>query len=144
MLGFLKKLSGKKSEEDQSTAPKAKKGKGFFLELDETGNVKSEASENKPEPAKAMAVKTESTEVKTAPKVEQKKADQTAKAPQSKKLEPLPTKAVPPSNGKVEPQPGMTFAPNYLLTTSSKPRRRPGPSMNMYRDMARQVKTPMK
>ncbi|MGB7441714.1 MAG: hypothetical protein WA919_11645 [Coleofasciculaceae cyanobacterium] len=144
MLGFLKKLGGKKSEEDQSTAPKAKKGKGFFLELDETGNVLSATPEKKPEPAQASAAKVESPEAKTAPKVEQKKSEQTAKASQTKKLEPLPTKAVKASNGKVEPQPGMTFAPNYLLTTSSKPRRRPGPSLDMFKDMARQVKTPGK
>lgn len=144
MLGFLKKLGGKKSEEEQSTATKAKKGKGFFLELDETGNVKSEAPEKKSEPTKAAAAKVESPEATPASKVEQKKPAQTAKTSPSKKLEPLPTKAVPASNGKVEPQPEMTFAPNYLLTTSSKPRRRPGPSMDMFRDMARQVKTPMK
>jgi len=36
-----------------------------------------------------------------------------------------------------------TFAPKYLIpSASSKSRRRPGPSMNPFLDMARQVKTP--
>lgn len=34
----------------------------------------------------------------------------------------------------------VTFAPNYLMTANSRSgRRRPGPSMNQFRDMARQV-----
>jgi hypothetical protein len=34
----------------------------------------------------------------------------------------------------------VTFAPDYLITANSRSgRRRPGPSMNQFRDMARQV-----
>jgi hypothetical protein len=50
MFGFL---GGKKSKDDKSTAPKTKKAKGYFLELDETGNVKSAYIAEKPEPVKA-------------------------------------------------------------------------------------------
>lgn len=35
-----------------------------------------------------------------------------------------------------------TFAPKYLMPQNSNSRRRPGPSMNNFLDMARQVKTP--
>ena len=46
-------------------------------------------------------------------------------------------------NGKAEPQPEseQTFADKNLLPLPTSPRR-PGPSMNMFRDMARGVKTP--
>ncbi|NJL20391.1 MAG: hypothetical protein HC895_05495, partial [Leptolyngbyaceae cyanobacterium SM1_3_5] len=41
----------------------------------------------------------------------------------------------------VEPSAEQTFAPKYLLGMSSNGRRRPGPSLNYFRDMAKQVKT---
>ncbi len=44
-------------------------------------------------------------------------------------------------NGKVEGG-GKTFATDYLLPTPSSSRRRPGPSLNKFKDMARQAKTP--
>ena len=46
------------------------------------------------------------------------------------------------SNGKGGTQPeAKIFAPKYLTPTTTQPRRRPGPSMAMFKDMARQVKT---
>lgn len=46
-----------------------------------------------------------------------------------------------PINGKVQSQPDTTFAPKYLNPiSSSNSRRRPGPSMSNFMDMARQVK----
>lgn len=45
---------------------------------------------------------------------------------------PAPTKAPePPATG--------TFAPDYLLYTTTRAKRRPGPSLKGFRDMARQV-----
>ena len=44
-------------------------------------------------------------------------------------------------NGKGDKPENMTFAPQYLTPTTTQPRRRPGPSMEMFKDMARQVKT---
>jgi hypothetical protein len=148
MFGFL---GGKKSKDDKSTAPKTKKGKGYFLELDETGNVKSADQAQKPEPVKAAV--SAAAPPKAEPVVEAKKPEP-AKADEAKKPEPAKAKATPKqvkieaqpnppaaaSNGKAEPQSELTFAPNYLLPIASTSRRRPGPSMDSFRDMARQVK----
>lgn len=159
MFGFINNLFGgkKKSEDGASSTPKAKKGKGFFLELDETGTVKDETgSVKQEEPAKkpqlaeiTVTKKDEAPKAESVNKAEAKaekpepaKAPKTAAAPQKAKAEPQPTPKVAATNGKVEPQPGMTFAPNYLMPKASNSRRRPGPSMNNFRDMARQVKTP--
>lgn len=159
MFGFIKKLfsgiaaffSGlfggkKKSQEDASAAPKVKKGKDFFLELDEaeTGKAK-EAPAKKPEPAQ---VEGEASQPKPAAA---KTAVATAESPQAEKSAPAKNGKVEPqpnppaaaaTNGKVETESEMTFAPNYLLPVTSKPRRRPGPSLDMFRDMARDVKAP--
>jgi len=47
---------------------------------------------------------------------------------------------VAPTNGKVEPQ-EVEFATKYLITPSLS-RRRPGPSLNGFKDMARKAKLP--
>ncbi len=140
MFGFL---GGKKSKDDKSTAPKTKKGKGYFLELDETGNVKSADQAEKPEPVKAAV--SAAAPPKAEPVVEAKKPEPAkAKAtPKQVKIEAQPNPPAPPaaaSNGKAEPQSELTFAPNYLLPIATTSRRRPGPSMDSFRDMARQVK----
>ena len=184
MFGFIKKLfsgiaaffggliGGKKSQDNTSTAPKPKKSKGFYLELDEIDNAKAVVQEKIAEPLKAaagtVAEKLESAKEtvgvavadrpKTEPSPEAKKPE--AKKPEAKAQKPDPGKVAVPSknetvqveaqpnppapstNGKVEPQAEQTFAPNYLMPTASQSRRRPGPSLDMFRDMARQVKTP--
>lgn len=176
MFGFIKKLfggifaflggllGGKKAQDDtESTpkiAPKAKKSNGFYLELDETGNTKSEVKALISEPAKAVTavvaaavepVKAAVATMEATAKVEAAKPEKKAKAAKAAKA-----KAPESANGKVqvEAQPNppaqtngkvseqVTFAPNYLMPTPSNSRRRPGPSMNMFRDMARQAKTP--
>lgn len=106
-----------------------------------------------------------------APKAEpapQPVAAQPVKAEKAKPVAPAKAKAEPPApkpkvqvakieNGKieqlsesapaavsaalVEPSAEETFAPKYLLGMSSNGRRRPGPSLNYFRDMAKQVKT---
>jgi len=67
---------------------------------------------------------------------------------------PTPSPAIPtPRERKVEitpppvpvvPQPPAieSFAPNYLISTDTISRRRPGPSMAGFKEMARQVRTP--
>ncbi|MCZ0901771.1 hypothetical protein ON021_17895, partial [Microcoleus sp. HI-ES] len=57
--------------------------------------------------------------------------------------EPVKVPASAATNGKVPSQaePNRTFAPNNLMPTSNATRRGPGPSMNNFREMARQVKT---
>lgn len=98
MFGFIKKLfsgifaflggliGGKKAQGEASDTPqiapkaKAKKNNGYYLELDEAGNSKSEAKALKPEPAKsAVAVAEKPPEVEK--KAEPVKAAATAEAP---------------------------------------------------------------
>ena len=180
MFGFIKKLfagilgffgglfGGKKSE---STAPKTRKGKGYFMELDDSQAVPA-GNGNKPalsEPAKAEAkpevkpqqVKTDAgvvaatvdkveavpQEVKTA--AASLAAPVTIVEPKSKKAkaaakaaEPAPAPAAATPKENGQPQSSQTFAPNFLLTiSSSNGRRRPGANMSPYLDIARQVKT---
>ncbi|MEQ9359817.1 MAG: hypothetical protein RIG63_29130 [Coleofasciculus chthonoplastes F3-SA18-01] len=137
MFGFLK------SKDKSSEAPKTKKSKDYFLELDDTGAVKSEPEAKKPEPAQATQAP-EAEAKKPAAKKPAAKATKAAKAPKAKpqKAAPQATPAAA-SNGKAEPQPGVTFAPNNLLPLKTNAgRRRPGPSMNNFLEMARQVQPP--
>lgn len=190
MFGFIKKLfggifaflggliGGKKAKGEASDTPeiapkaKVKKSKGYYLELDETGNTKLDVTALKPELAKAAvavveklpepikaavtaeaptkaeaatAAKTEAPAKAEAPAPEKKLKKAKAKAPAAEsengkvKIEAQPN---PPAetNGKVADQ--ATFAPNYLMPTTTSSRRRPGPNMNTFLDMARQAKTP--
>lgn len=140
-------ISGdKKSQESASTAPKAKKAKGYYMELDDTGNVKAAEPEKKPEPVKAAVATVEPPKAESAEAKKLKPAKAEAEPSNGKvKIEAQPNPPAPAlaaSNGKVDPQREPTFAPNNLLLTPSQGRRRPGPSMDLFRDMARQVKTP--
>ena len=160
MFDFIKKLfggiaaffgglfGGKKSQGDES-APKAKKSKGYFLELDDTGNVKSDASDKKSQPLKAKAPES-ATQAQPAQSavatLERPKTESATKevpsGNQTVKIEAQPNPpAAAASNGRVATQGDSTFAPKYLMPTASNSRRRPGPSMEMFKDMARQVKT---
>ncbi len=158
MFGFIKKLFGgiftflgglfssKKSQENQSGTPKTRKASGYYMQIDEAEenqpapapkqlSSQPSAEQKKPEPAKAEAPASTAPAkpAKVEPKAQQKQPEP-AKAP----VAPAST------NGKVEqPQPELTFAPKYLNpATSSNSRRRPGPSMNNFLNLARQVKTP--
>ena len=160
-------FGGKKSQDDTSKALKPKKSKGFYLELDEIENAKVAIQENIAEPLKAaagtIAQKLEPAKetvgvaiadrLKAEPAPEAKKSAPEAKKSKSNKIavpskneqvqvEAQPNPPAPSTNGKVDPQAEQTFAPNYLMPTASQSRRRPGPSLDMFRDMARQVKTP--
>jgi hypothetical protein len=189
MFGFIKKLfggifaflggliGGKKAKGEASDTPqiepkaKAKKSKGYYLELDETGNAKLDVTALKPELAKAAVALLEKqpevekkpepvkAAVATAPAPAKVEAAAPEKTPE-KKLKTAKAKAKAPAaeaeNGKVkiEAQPNppaetngkaadqATFAPNYLMPTATSSRRRPGPNMNTFLDMARQAKTP--
>jgi hypothetical protein len=135
MFSFLK------SKNKSSEAPKTKKSKDYFLELDDAGAVKSEPEAKKPEAAQATKAPEAEAKKPEAKKPEAKKPE--AKAPKAKPQKAAPQATPASSNGKAEPQPGLTFAPNNLLplkTNSS--RRRPGPSMNNFLEMARQMQPP--
>jgi hypothetical protein len=165
MFDFIKKLfgsigaffsgflGGKKAKGD-AAAPKTKKSKGYFLELDDTGSVKSATETKKPEPVKAQteapdkAAEPAKSAVATIerPKAEPAKPIENGKVKaKAQPVAPVTAPAAPATpaatqNGKVEPESTQTFAPNYLMPKTSNSRRRPGPSMDMFRDMARQVK----
>lgn len=156
MFGFIKKLfggiftflgglfSGKKSQDAQLGAPKARKASGYYMQIEEAEDNQQAAPQKpssqpvaeakKPEPAKAEAT------ANAAP-AQPAKAEPVAAA---KTPEPTPAPATAATNGKVPQTPSdVTFAPKYLNpVTSSNSRRRPGPSLNNYLDMARQVRTP--
>lgn len=162
MFGFIKKLfsgifaffggllgGGKKAQDDQSTAPKTQKGKGYFLELAESEGTKPVTQEQKPEPVKAEseanAKQPEPAKAAVAT-LERPKAGDSApvaevpSANEKVKIEAQPNPPAPVLNGKVGSQNELTFAPKYLTPVTSNSRRRPGPSLDTFRDMARQVK----
>ncbi|NES21576.1 MAG: hypothetical protein F6K41_22270 [Symploca sp. SIO3E6] len=126
----------------------------FYLELDEaeTGKAQSETSAEaavtpepakQPEPVPAKAVKPakkqKPTKAKAAEPVKQPEAFQGVLTPEQL----IQAAVASTNNGKaeVEPEPEQTFADKNLLPLPTS-RRRPGPSMSMYRDMARGVKVP--
>ena len=101
--------------------------------------VKTEATaKNQPAKTEATAknqpAKTEATANNQAAKVE---LVQTA---EGVKAEPAKSKKA--SAASANTQTETTFAPKYLAPASTNGRRRPGPNMNTFLDMARQVKTP--
>ncbi len=123
----------------------------YFLDLDNS-DVKDSP---KVEPSIAAAKKPEAVAVAatpamataSSPKSEKSEAPKKAKAEtakKSKKEKEAPKVATPAAtNGNVaiSSEPVLTFAPNNLMPIPTASRRTPGPSMNGFRDMARQVKT---
>lgn len=103
-----------------------------------------EAKVKKEEKPKAAAktskkAKTAQAEDKSAANQDQERAKSTVEAI-SVRPEKLPSEELPSFNNGLQSTPeGMTFAPDYLMKNPSSGRRRPGPSMNMFKDMARQV-----
>ncbi|MBE9095842.1 hypothetical protein [Tychonema sp. LEGE 07203] len=89
------------------------------------------AMSGKPEPAKKAKV-----EKKSKKKDKEPVASVPAKTSEPAKVPAAAT------NGKVPSQaePNRTFAPNNLMPIPTTTRRSPGPSMNNFREMARQVK----
>jgi hypothetical protein len=132
-------------------------------------SVKAQTSESKkPEPAKASASASKSAsngqkdsskpqatpELVGAASKNSSKSKETSEAKEIAQRPPVELiqtaegveavvaeKPAAPINGKVQSQPDTTFAPKYLNPiSSSNSRRRPGPSMSNFMDMARQVK----
>lgn len=128
IFGFFGRLFGFKKSE-------------YFLDLD--GSQPKEPA--KVEPAKSAPVAAASLATPPAPsaKAEEPKAKKSPKAKKEPAVSaapaPEPVKVAPAStNGKAPAV--STFAPDYLVPTSTSSRRLPGPSMNNFRDMARQMK----
>ena len=129
IFGFFARLLGLKKSE-------------YFLDLgnsDVKDSPKVElAAAKKPEPVVAAPAAAKAD----APKSESPTKAKTETAKKSKK-EQEPVKVAAATNGKVSSssEPTLTFAPNNLMPTPNASRRTPGPSMNSFREMARQVKT---
>jgi len=171
LLGDKKSQENKPSTTSSAEKPaadtaKTRKRSGYFMELDEAEEMKPvetnqsvNGAAKTPQPAAAKT--TEEKPTKTPQPTAAKSAkEESAKTPeatataQSAKVELVQTAkgvtAVPAkrekspvasANGQTPTE--TTFAPKYLAPTStSNSRRRPGPSMNPFLDMARQVKNP--
>ena len=139
MVGPLKKLFGKKSE--------------YAIEIDEAKSDGSVATEPSPAaPAKPEAPKAEAPVAKAepakAPKAKSAKAPKakSAKAPKAKPApEPTPVAAAsapagPAKTAPKAPEPETGFATRYLMPLGNNTRRRPGPNMQSFLDMARTAK----
>ncbi|MFM6900587.1 MAG: hypothetical protein ACKPKF_26120 [Microcystis panniformis] len=115
----------------------------FYLELKETdGEQQATATTAAAAPvveAPAAAVEPAAVPVaeKKTKKTSVKKEKQVKETPAAPVSAPAPVAA---TNGKVEPQ-EVEFATKYLITPSMS-RRRPGPSLNGFKDMARKAKLP--
>ncbi|MEG4029450.1 MULTISPECIES: hypothetical protein [unclassified Microcoleus] len=141
IFGFFARLLGLKKSE-------------YFLDLGESGAKEpAKVAPAKAEPvaiapAKVESVKSEKSE-KSEPakkaKVEKKskKENEPVASVPANNAAPAKVPAAAATNGKVPSQaePNRTFAPNNLMPTPNGSRRTPGPSMNNFREMARQVKT---
>jgi hypothetical protein len=94
-------------------------------------------------PAKVEAVKSDKSEPAKKAKVEKKskKEKEAVASVPAMTSEPAKVPAAV-TNAKVPSQaePNRTFAPNNLMPIPTTTRRSPGPSMNNFREMARQVK----
>lgn len=136
IFGFFAGLLGLKKSE-------------YFLDLgDSSDKAPAKVAPAKAEPvavapAKVEAVKSDKSEPAKKAKTEKKsKTEKEPVASAAKTSEPAKVPAAA-TNGKVpsQAQPVLTFAPNNLMPTPTANRRTPGPSMNNFREMARQVKT---
>ncbi len=137
IFGFLGGLLGFKKSE-------------YFIDLGESsGKESAMVAPTKVEqvvatPAKVEPVKSEKSEPAKKAKVEKKsKKEKESVANTANTAEPTKVAVVAETNGKAPTQaePNRTFAPNNLMPIPTGTRRTPGPSMNGFRDMARQVKT---
>lgn len=124
MVGFLKKILGGGQD-------------SYYLQLDED-------KESQSTPSQSSETKTEEKKAASQPKATQETKAPAAK-PEVKKEEakpqPKPIPAVSSNNGKIATAQPKTvlFAPNNLMPTPTKTRRRPGPSLEMFKDMAKEV-----
>ncbi|MBD2260765.1 hypothetical protein H6G13_24630 [Pseudanabaena sp. FACHB-2040] len=113
----------------------------YFLELDEAADNVKAAIEAAPKAVeKALSAAGSSTA--------DNKADKTEKAPVAAKkapAKPKVEKTKPAPAPVAAPEPAViNFATEYLGSSGSSGRRRPGPSLSPFMDLARQVKAPAK
>lgn len=161
----IKPAADKAKELPGKVTGKTRRRSGYFMELDESEETPAKANQSangavaktpvaataaksaKEEPAKTPVAATATKSGKEEPaKTEAAATAQSAKVELVQTAEgvtavPAEKKPAASKNGQTPTE--TTFAPKYLAPTgSSNSRRRPGPSMNPFLDMARQVKTP--
>lgn len=150
ILAFVTGLFNKKSAADAPSAvPQPKRNSGYFMELDDSPAngqpAKIEAA--KAEPPKAQPAKIEAAKVE-APKAPEPAAQPgKAEARKAAKAEAAKTEATPaPAQPAPAPvtnnQNGQKSSEPAIAFSSFGDRRRPGPNMSSFLDMARQVKVP--
>lgn len=141
---------GKKSEYFLEAEPLSSNGSEPAQKAEDS--AKTEAEPAKPEPAPspetppsaatgtpAPAASAKATATATEQSKNPFKSSKDKKAKQTApKAEPAATAPTPETNSK--PQTPATFATNHLMPGNT-PRRRPGPSLDPFKDMARQVNT---
>lgn len=158
IFGFIGGLFGSKKAIEGS-APKSKKGNGYFMELDESKVAPvaaTEAPKAEAKPAEqpmtvsketiAEAAKTDKQPTKASTRKEKlaalaadKPATATAAATPAASeapAAPTPTPAV-----TKAPVSDTAFATKYLVPANNGTRRRPGANMSSYLDMARKINT---
>ncbi|MEM9246228.1 MAG: hypothetical protein AAGA67_10880 [Cyanobacteria bacterium P01_F01_bin.153] len=152
MIGPLKNLLGGKKEDE-------KQGK-YFVEFDDADSANGAASsdtaadttegeaDKKPAPKKAVEKKTapeKAAKEKAAPakaakgdskKNSKKKA---AKGKADKKVKEDAKPVIEPETPPTPPQPAALFSPYNQIPRSDGKRRGPGPSLDMFKDMARDM-----
>jgi hypothetical protein len=124
------------------------KKSNFYLELKETDGEKPAAvTTEAPAPAPVVEAPAPAAEPAAAPVAEKKakktsvKKEKKAKGKEAPASAPAPVAAAPAQPAKVEPK-EVEFATKFLISPSLS-RRRPGPSLNGFKDMARKAKVPI-
>jgi len=149
IFGFIGGLFGGKKAIDGST-PKAKKGNGYFLELDEAKTAPAaSAPAAKPEAEQPMTVSQEaiaeasnngSQPAKTSTRKEKLAALAAADQPAAASATPTaPAAPQPVPVAVANPVAEANFATKYLIPANNGTRRRPGANMSSYLDMARKM-----
>ncbi|MFM6189533.1 MAG: hypothetical protein ACKPEN_07520 [Planktothrix sp.] len=120
---MLGKLFGSKKDE-------------YFLEFGDAKDQQAPPADAKPAlQAKTESVKPSQAQAKAAPAAQPQTTVLTPAQPPAPVKEPAPL-----NNGMAKTPAGMTFAPDNLMPNSSTPRRSPGPSLEMFKNMAGQMK----
>lgn len=120
---MLNKIFGSKKKDD------------YYLEFGDAKDKQAPPAESKPAP-KAESKPAPKAKAKSAKPVEAQPQTTAVVAPPAK---PAPVKEPSPLNTQVKTPAGMNFSTEYLMPQAPTPRRRPGPSMGMFTNIANQM-----
>ncbi|HHP7244555.1 MAG TPA: hypothetical protein ACFE0H_07705, partial [Elainellaceae cyanobacterium] len=128
------------------------KSSGYFLELDDSQDAPKPNANTKNDGAASQKKSATSATSPAQAKPTQSEAQPPVPAAKPSTPQPAPSKPQPMAQPKPaqvaasssKPEPELkTFAPDFMLSLSTKNgRRRPGPSMNPFLDMAKDMKSP--